>query len=169
MAKQKKTYSAKRKKSTLNEPSVTYVSSVGNAVLSKFSPAWVVKQSQDAPGYQIELINRIREGVKKSEWKDLIQQIDSTEKELEMILPTSISSMQKKQSYDKATSERIYELARLFSLGYHVFDSKSDFKNWLMTPSKALGKKKPFDLLDSSFGFEIVTNEIMRIQHNVYS
>jgi uncharacterized protein (DUF2384 family) len=38
-----------------------------------------------------------------------------------------------------------------------------------MTPSKALGNKKPFDLLDCSFGFEIVENEIARIQHNVYS
>lgn len=136
---------------------------------SKFSPAWVVLNAKDAPGYKMELINRIRDGVKKSDWKLLINNLDSSEKEFENILPTSISSMQKKATYDKETSERIYELARLFGLGYDVFDTKEDFKNWLLTPSRALGNKKPFDLLDSSFGFEMVENEIYRIQHNVYS
>jgi putative toxin-antitoxin system antitoxin component (TIGR02293 family) len=77
--------------------------------------------------------------------------------------------MQKKTVYGRETSERIYELARLFGLGYEVFDTKDDFKMWLMTTSKALGNKKPFELLDSSFGFEMVENEIVRIQYNVYS
>ena len=137
--------------------------------IAKFSPTWVVKHAKDAPGYQLQLINRIRSGVKKSEWKQLLSSLGTTEKELEFILPSSISSMQKKEVYDKETSERIYELARLYGLGYEVFDSKEDFKTWLMTPSPALGNKRPFELLDSSFGFEIVGNEITRIQYNVYS
>jgi putative toxin-antitoxin system antitoxin component (TIGR02293 family) len=136
---------------------------------SRFSPSWVVVHSKDAPGFKLELIDRIREGVKKSDWKQLIQFTDSTEKEFEHILPASISSMQKKTVYGKETSERIYELARLFGLGYEVFDTKEDFKKWLMTPSKTLGNKIPFELLDSSFGFEMVENEIIRIQYNVYS
>lgn len=135
----------------------------------KFSPSWFVVHPHDAPGLQLELIYRIREGVKKTDWKDLISYIESTEKEFDNILPTSISSMQKKEVYDKETSERIYELARLFGLGYEVFDTKDDFKNWLKTPSRSLGNKLPFELLDSSFGFDMVENEIVRIQYNVYS
>jgi len=143
---------------------------VGKSVrFSKFSPSWVLVHSKDVPGFKMELISRIREGVKKSDWKQLIQYTDSTEKEFEHILPASISSMQKKTVYGKETSERIYELARLFGLGYDVFDSKEDFKKWLITPSKTLGNKIPFELLDSSFGFEMVENEIVRIQYNVYS
>lgn len=143
---------------------------IGNTTgISKFSPAWVVFNTKDAPGYKMELIDRIRGGVKKTDWKQLIHYTESTEKEFENILPGSISSMQKKSVYGKETSERIYELARLFGLGYEVFDSKEDFKKWLLTPSKALGDKIPFELLDSSFGFEMVQNEIVRIQYNVYS
>jgi len=137
--------------------------------LTKFSPSWVVMNGKDAPGYKMELIGRIREGVKKTDWKQLIQFTGSTEKEFEHILPASISSMQKKTVYSKETSERIYELASLFGLGYDVFDSKEDFKKWLMTPSRTLGNRIPFELLDSSFGFEMVENEIVRIQYNVYS
>lgn len=137
--------------------------------LKKFSPAWVVVNSKDAPGYKMELIDRIRVGVKKDDWKQLIMSIGSTEREFEYVLPSSISSMQKKSVYGRETSERIYELARLFGLGYEVFDSKDDFKEWLMTPTRPLGNKKPFDLLDSSIGFEMVENEIIRIKYNVYS
>lgn len=138
-------------------------------IFSKFSPAWVVSHVKDAPCYKMEIIDRIRGGVKKEDWKQLIQFTGSTEKEFKHVLPISISSMQKKKIYGKETSERIYELARLFGLGYDVFDSKEDFKQWLMTPSRPLGNKIPFELLDSSFGFEMVENEIVRIHYNVYS
>jgi len=142
--------------------------SLKTGAVVKFSPMWVVKNSKDAPGYKLQLIDRIRSGVRKNEWKQLIQSIGSTEKEFEFILPVSISSMQKKAIYGKETSERIYELAQLYGLGYEVFDSRDDFKTWLTTPSPALGNKMPFELLDSSFGFEMVANEIIRIQYNVY-
>lgn len=153
------------KKALVRVPSKT----AKESSLTKFSPSWVVLNSKDAPGYKIELIGRIRKGVKKTDWKQLIQFTGSTEKEFEHILPVSISSMQKNTVYNKETSERIYELARLFGLGYDVFDSKEDFKQWLMTPSRSLGNRIPFELLDSSLGFEMVENEIVRIQYNVYS
>lgn len=137
--------------------------------IEKFSPSWVVMNINDGPSYKMELIDRIREGVTKSDWKELLQYTGSTEKEFEKILPGSISSMQKRNVYSKETSERIYEIARLFGLGFEVFDSKDEFKNWLMIPSKTLGNKIPFELLDCSFGFELVENEITRIQYNVYS
>ncbi len=136
---------------------------------TKYSPSWVVLHFKDAPGLKLELIDRIREGVKKAEWRLFVQQIGGTEKEFEKILPSSISSMQKKSVYNRETSQRIYELAQLFGLGYQIFDSGEDFRNWLMTPSRTLGNKKPFELLDSSFGFELVENEMVRIQYNVYS
>ena len=135
----------------------------------KYSPLWVAYNAKDAPGYNLELIDRIRNGVKKSDWKGFITSIGATEKEFENILPVSISSMQKKKVYGRETSERIYELARLFGLGYEVFDTKEDFKMWLLTSSKALGNKIPFDLLDSSLGFEMVSDAINRIRYNVYS
>jgi putative toxin-antitoxin system antitoxin component (TIGR02293 family) len=135
----------------------------------KYSAAWVVMHGRDAPDYTLQLIEQIRNGVTKSDWKQLINDIGHTEKELESILPSSISSMQKKTVYDKESSERIYELAKLYSLGLEVFDTQQDFKKWLMSPIKTLGGQKPFDLLDSSFGFQVVENEIVRIQYNVYS
>jgi len=137
--------------------------------VTEFSPTWVLGNANSTPNFKMDLISKIRDGVKKTDWKQLLHFTSSTEKEFENILPASISSMQKNSVYNKETSERIYELARLFGLGYEVFDTKDDFKKWLMTPSKPLGNKIPFELLDSSFGFEMVENEIVKIQYNVYS
>jgi len=134
-----------------------------------YTPIWYTNNIVNEPAIGLALIENVRAGVKKSEWKDFIHGIGATEKEFESILPSSISSMQKKAVYDKETSERIYELARLYGLGYSVFDEKSDFDAWLDTPCTPLGDKRPFELLDSSFGFELVRNQIVRIQYNVYS
>ena len=139
------------------------------ASVNKYSPFWVLNNSEDSPAYQSALIEKIRTGVTKKEWKELITYIEAAEKDFKKILPCSISSMQKKDIYNQETSERIYEIARLFGLGYEVFDSPEKFKNWLFTPSNALGNKKPFDFLDCSLGFNVVENEITRILHNVYS
>lgn len=69
---------------------------------------------------------------------------------------------------EKSELEKL-KIKSLFNRGHEVFGSEEDFKEWLITPSKALGDKKPFELLDSSFGFEMVEKEIVRIQYNVYS
>ena len=134
-----------------------------------FSPAWVLFNIRDNPDYKLEVISRIRNGVRKAEWKRLLSKIGATEKEFENILPNSLSSMQKNTVYGKETSERIYEIAQLYGLGFEVFDNREDFKKWLVTPARSLGDKKPIELLDSSLGFDLLKNEIIRIQHNVYS
>lgn len=138
------------------------------ATNTKLSPTWLVRKLKDSPAEQLAIIEKIRTGVTKKEWKDFIMYIEADEKDFKKILPRSISSMQKKDIYNQKTSERIYEIARLFGLGYEVFDSPEKFKNWLFTPSKALGNKKPFDFLDSSLGFNVVENEITRVQYNDY-
>ena len=84
------------------------------------------------------------------------------------MLTASIISMQKKTVYGKEISERIYELLGLFGLGYEVFAFKERFMHWLMAPSKMLRNKFSFGLPDSSPGFEMAENEIVRIQNNVY-
>jgi translation elongation factor EF-1alpha len=63
----------------------------------------VVFNVKDAPGHKMEFIDRIRNGVEKADWKQLIKSIGATEKEFEGVIPTSISSMQKKQVYGKET------------------------------------------------------------------
>ena len=70
------------------------------------------------------------------------------------------------KTFDPLHTDRIILLNRLVEFGIEVFGAES-LKIWLSTPSLAFGGKSPRDLLGTSFGIEMVKNEIGRIQHGV--
>lgn len=72
-----------------------------------------------------------------------------------------------KRSFDQVQSERILEILLLMNHGSEVFGSAEKFNSWLITESLALGKIKPKQLLDSSFGIGILKDELIRIEHGL--
>ncbi|MDQ3395468.1 MAG: DUF2384 domain-containing protein [Bacteroidota bacterium] len=70
--------------------------------------------------------------------------------------------------YKTSQSQRIFELAEIVALGDKVFDSREQFLSWLNAPSIALGREKPIDLLDNSFGKDLVIAELNRIEHGIF-
>jgi putative toxin-antitoxin system antitoxin component (TIGR02293 family) len=66
-------------------------------------------------------------------------------------------------------SERIIELAEVTKLGLEVFDSSEQFRLWLETPNFALGSRKPKDLLNNSYGKELVIGELTRIDQGIFA
>ena len=70
--------------------------------------------------------------------------------------------------YKPMQSERIFELAEVISIGNLVFDSPDDFRIWLITPSMALGREKPINLLDNSYGKDLVIAELNRIEYGIF-
>jgi len=55
------------------------------------------------------------------------------------------------------------------SLGKEVFNDIANFQSWLSTPSHALGNVKPIELLDTSYGIEIVKSELHAIEYGVFA
>jgi len=70
--------------------------------------------------------------------------------------------------YRSLQSEKIFELAEVVSLGNEVFDTPEHFGLWLNLPSVALGGEAPIDLLDNSYGKDIVLAELNRIEHGIF-
>jgi putative toxin-antitoxin system antitoxin component (TIGR02293 family) len=61
------------------------------------------------------------------------------------------------------------KLAEVTKLGLEVFDNNTEhFKLWLETPSFALGKRKPIDLLSDSYGKDLVISELVRIEEGIF-
>ena len=65
-------------------------------------------------------------------------------------------------------SEKIFELAEVVNLGYEVFDTPEKFNIWLNSPSLALGNEKPINLLDTSYGKDLILAELNRIEYGVF-
>jgi uncharacterized protein (DUF2384 family) len=55
----------------------------------------------------------------------------------------------------------------LFNKGVSVFGSTSNFLTWINSKSIPLGGVKPIDLLDNSFGINMVKDELIKIEHGV--
>lgn len=64
-------------------------------------------------------------------------------------------------------SEKIIEMAEVTKVGLDVFGTIEKLKLWLNTPSYALGKLKPIELLKDSYGKEMVISELNRINHGI--
>jgi len=117
------------------------------------------------------LINAIKKGINYSFFERLSKNIPFTLREWAAFLHVSERSLQRyrkdKSSFNAITSERIVEITMLNKYGIEVFGGQERFNTWLTTKNTALGGIKPKDLLDSSFGIQMLKDELTRIEHGV--
>ena len=85
------------------------------------------------------------------------------------VVPASYSTLAKKSNYDKEVSERLFEIAEVYSKGFEVFGDEKKFNNWIHEVSLALGGITPFSLLDTSYGVQVVLNELGRIDYGIFA
>lgn len=102
----------------------------------------------------------------------LAKNLSLSKQELAKILPVSLRTLQRHKTgyvFNQIISEHILKLAEVFSKGIEVFGNKEKFINWLNYPILAFSNKKPFELLESSYGIEMVLDELIRIEYGVFS
>ena len=73
------------------------------------------------------------------------------------------------QKLSQEQSERMIEMARLYSRGEEVFGTMDKFKQWMDNTILALGNKKPKEYLDTSMGINMLMNELGRIEHGIFA
>ncbi len=66
-------------------------------------------------------------------------------------------------------SDKALRLMRVMEEGMRVFADQNKAQGWLRRPCRALGGKKPIDLLQSETGARLVENELMRIDHGIFA
>src|SRR5262245_7074003 len=66
-------------------------------------------------------------------------------------------------------SDRVLRLARIYAHATEVFETEDDARDWIKDPNRALGGKRPLDLLDTDIGVQKVDAVLTRIQQGVYS
>lgn len=120
------------------------------------------------------VVTAIREGITQSFFMSIQNLTPFSESDWSNFLNISQKSLQRYKK-DKAYvfksihSEKIIELAEVTALGTSVFDSSNQFYEWLNMPSMALGKMKPVELLNDSYGKEMVMNELNRIDQGIFA
>ncbi|MES2797622.1 MAG: antitoxin Xre/MbcA/ParS toxin-binding domain-containing protein [Bacteroidota bacterium] len=72
---------------------------------------------------------------------------------------------QANKNLDTITGEQALKIVALFKKGYEVFGSLPVFRNWLTKPQYGLGRQIPFDLMETSLGIDLITEELIRIEY----
>ncbi len=119
-----------------------------------------------------DLINLSRAGVKKSTLKSLAEYLGINMETMSELLHSSYRNIQRKDEdelLDTLKTEKVLELAAFAQRGIEVIGDKEAFAEWLQSPLVSLGNKTPLNFLDTSFGIQMVTKLLGRLEQGVYS
>ncbi len=74
-----------------------------------------------------------------------------------------------KHRFKPGHSETILEVAELCTVGVRVFGSPEAYERWLSTPNAALAGHKPQALVGSSYGQQLLLDELIRIDQGIFA
>lgn len=130
------------------------------------------KSIKESLSGDFDLIALSRTGIKKHTLKSLAGYLGISMETLSGLLHSSHRNIQRKDDdelLDTLKTEKVLELAAFAQWGIEVIGSKASFTEWLQSPLLALGNKTPLHFLDTSFGIQMLTKLLGRLEHGVYS
>lgn len=99
-------------------------------------------------------------GLKKSKLADEILQIS---------VKTLTRYRDEQKKLNPRNSEMILKLIALYRKGIEIFSSAESFNRWLKKSSIGLGKRIPYNLMNTSTGIDLIYEELVRIEFGAFS
>ena len=119
-----------------------------------------------------DFIDIIREGIPKEAMSNLMDIAEISLQEMSDITHISDRTLRRYNSQDKLPqeqSERVVELAKLYTRGSDVLGGLANFKEWMDSRLIPLGNKKPKEFLDTSLGIDLLMKELGRIEQGIFA
>ncbi len=120
-----------------------------------------------------KLINTTRTGIDYETFHRLTGNFPLNSTDWSRILNVSERTIQRyrreKKRFDSIHSERLLLIMLLFKKGIDIFESKSNFIEWINSKNISLGGITPISILDSAFGINMIKDELLKIEHGVLS
>lgn len=117
------------------------------------------------------IIEQLRTGLDPSVMGVICGKLDLSIDQLLCELKLRGSTAKNRQAHGKRlpdlTAERLVRTARTFKRALEVFENESDARAWLRQPLRTLGGASPLSFLDTGPGYELVEDELKRIQYGV--
>lgn len=120
--------------------------------------------------YPYELIDTSRNGLSKGFLMKFADQFQYTIREIADILNISERTLHRytgEAKLSKDASDRALHFIRLYKRGAAVFGTEEAFNQWMKTPNRIFDNQLPMSFLDTTFGFEMLEDELGRIEHGV--
>lgn len=121
----------------------------------------------------VGMVNLLREGVEFPYLNSISDRINFTLEDWASYLHLSERTIQRykkeKKPFDTIYTEKIVQIDLLYKRGADVFGNEENFHTWMETKSIPLGGVKPKELLDTTYGINLVANELGRIEHGIFA
>lgn len=65
-------------------------------------------------------------------------------------------------------SDRMMEIAEIYSRGYNLFENKRLFDDWMQHENPAFAESTPIQMMETITGIEEVKNEVQRLKYGSY-
>ncbi len=126
--------------------------------------------------YPSDLIALTQEGLPITALKNLQNELGLTNREVTQLMGLSESTLIRRykavnadQRLTRDETDKLIHVSKVVARGMEVFESEEKFELWLRSEVRALGNKRPLDLLWSSLGREQILEILIRIEHGIYS
>ena len=119
-----------------------------------------------------DLIEITRRGLPKSVVQTLSSILNISMEQMSQLIHVSHRTIQRKSDTDLLnvySTEQILEIAQVISRGIEVLDTLEAFTSWLHSEVRHLNYQKPIQLLDTSFGANLILNLLGRVESGIYS
>ncbi len=131
-----------------------------------------IKSVKKSLAGDFDLIALSRAGVKKATLTSLAAHLGISLETMSGLLHSSHRNIQRKDDnelLDTLKTEKVLELAAFAQRGIEVIGNKESFAEWLQSPLVSLGNQTPLHFLDTSFGIQMVSKLLGRLEQGVYS
>ncbi|MEN9448283.1 MAG: hypothetical protein RJA25_1573 [Bacteroidota bacterium] len=158
----------KRKTTQYNTPDEISIPKVEEAIAPYYAFSSTVFPFIDTQ----TLIQHSRTGIPMQRIIKYMNLYDISLKEMAAILNLSERTLQRYNKEDilsKDASDRALHLQRLYTRGAEVFGTLDNFKNWMKSSILIFENEKPISFLDTIFGFELLEQELGRIEHGIFA
>ncbi len=158
----------------VSEPVMPYGNAQQDTTASRTIVMMGMEGKRDFSGIKNEsdFINVIRTGIPKQAMTHLMDIADISLTEMAAIIHTSDRTLRRytpSQKLSQDQSERMIEMAKLYSRGEEVFGKMEKFKQWMDTILLPFGNKRPKEYLDTSIGIAMIMDELGRIEHGIFA
>jgi putative toxin-antitoxin system antitoxin component (TIGR02293 family) len=119
-----------------------------------------------------DFIACIRKGIPRKALNELMAYTGITINEITNILHISDRTLRRytpQQKLNESQTERLIEIAKLYSRGEEILGSLDAFKEWMNSTVMALGNKMPKTFLDTSIGINMLMNELGCIEQGIFA
>ncbi len=146
-----------------------FVANLNINVMEVLEPLASYSKADDVQSFA--LVNLVRNGIQFGAFDKMAGQCGFSMAEWAEYLHLSERSMQRyrkeNKPFDPLQSEKILEIALLYNRGIEVFGNIEKFSEWLGQENIYLGNIKPKSLLDSTFGINLVKDELIKIEQGI--